>query len=778
MEKPQMNDPSKANQELLEEISSLKKRIQELEKSDAEHKQEEKTLKENNDKFLSLASTIPGNIAYVNANTLQYEFVNDTFEKSFGIPREKIIGQHIKDIIGEANYKFAIKYIEEVRLGKSISYENTFDLVSGKRWIQVNYTPVTDANGLVVSIAVLSLDITERKKAEEALRNSEVQLRAVLDATPFPIALVDTQDNNIDFWSRSALTLFGHTAPTAPEWYQLAYPDPDYQREVINRWKPFLEIARESRKTVNTGEYRVTCKDGSERICELYATFLKDKLIVTFNDVTERKRAAEALQKSEEKYRTLIETTQTGFVILDHHGIVLDANPEYVGLTGHSQLSDILGSSVLEWTANHEKEKNAAAVEICCREGLIRNLEIDYMDSKGHVTPIELNATCMEVEGKTEIMTLCRNITARRQAEQELQKLVSIVRHSSELINLATPDGRMIFLNEAGCWMLGIEPDRVDEFNIQDVIPEHLLKMVRTELLPALTRDGAWEGELQYRNLKTGRLTDVYASTYTIADPVSKASLYFANVSRDITERKKAEEEREKFTERLQRAEKMEALGTLAGGVAHDLNNVLGILVGYSELLLDDIPLENRLRSHVEKIMGGGVRAAAIVQDLLTLARRGIHSASVFNLNSIISDFQKTLEFENLSLSHPHVQTKTNLATDLLNINGSPPHISKSFMNLLTNAVEAMPSGGTLTVTTGNCNLDGPIHGYDDVREGDYVFLSVSDTGEGISDEDIKHIFEPFYTKKVMGRSGTGLGLAVVWGVVKDHNGYIGVQKR
>ena len=343
-------------------------------------------------------------------------------------------------------------------------------------------------------------------------------------------------------------------------------------------------------------------------------------------------------------------------------------------------------------------------------------------------------------------------------------------------INLATPDGRMIFLNEAGCWMLGIEPDRVDEFNIQDVIPEHLLKMVRTELLPALMRDGAWEGELQYRNLKTGRLTDVYASTYTIADPVSKASLYFANVSRDITERKKAEEEREKFTERLQRAEKMEALGTLAGGVAHDLNNVLGVLVGYSELLLDDIPLESRLRSHVEKIMGGGVRAAAIVQDLLTLARRGIHSASVFNLNSIISDFQKTPEFENLSLSHPRVQTKTNLATDLLNINGSPPHISKSFMNLLTNAVEAMPSGGTLTVTSGNCNLDSPIHGYDDVREGDYVFLSVSDTGEGISDADIKHIFEPFYTKKVMGRSGTGLGLAVVWGVVKDHNGYIDVQ--
>lgn len=133
-------------------------------------------------------------------------------------------------------------------------------------------------------------DITQRKKAEEVIRQSETQLRAVLDATPFPIAVVDTEDDNIDFWSHSAITLFGHTAPTTPEWYQLAYPDPDYRRDVIDRWKPFLEIAHESYKTVNTGEYRVTCSDGSERICELYATFLKDKLIVTFNDITERKK--------------------------------------------------------------------------------------------------------------------------------------------------------------------------------------------------------------------------------------------------------------------------------------------------------------------------------------------------------------------------------------------------------------------------------------------------------------------------------------------------------
>jgi len=236
----------------------------------------------------------------------------------------------------------------------------------------------------------------------------------------------------------------------------------------------------------------------------------------------------------------------------------------------------------------------------------------------------------------------------------------------------------------------------------------------------------------------------------------------------DVTDRKRLEE-------RLQRAEKMEALGVLAGGVAHDLNNVLGVMVGYSELMLDTIDKESPVREHAENILGAGKRAGAIVQDLLTLARRGVHTTKVIDLNKTVREYLASPEYERLRIDHPDVRTTTELEADLLRIKGSQIHLGKTLMNLVMNAAESMAHGGEIVVKTQNRYLDRPVRGYEDVRIGDYVVLSVSDTGGGISPEDLRRIFEPFYTKKVMGKSGTGLGLAVVWGTVKDHNGYIDV---
>jgi PAS domain S-box-containing protein len=240
-------------------------------------------------------------------------------------------------------------------------------------------------------------------------------------------------------------------------------------------------------------------------------------------------------------------------------------------------------------------------------------------------------------------------------------------------------------------------------------------------------------------------------------------------VGNDITERRGLEE-------RLQRAEKMEALGTLAGGVAHDMNNVLGVLTGYAELLQERIPQGDPLKAYADKLMTASEKGAAIIQDLLMLGRRGVTSADVVNINGIVGELFKSPLLDRINLQHPQVRFTTDLSADLLNIKGSVVHLEKTVMNLLANAAEAISGEGVVTIRTENRYLDRPVHGYERIREGDYVVLTVSDTGGGISRADIDKIFEPFYTKKKMGRSGTGLGLAIVWGTVKDHRGYIDAE--
>ena len=246
----------------------------------------------------------------------------------------------------------------------------------------------------------------------------------------------------------------------------------------------------------------------------------------------------------------------------------------------------------------------------------------------------------------------------------------------------------------------------------------------------------------------------------------------------EIENRKKGEKERATLETKLQRAEKMEAMGTLASGVAHDLNNILSGIVSYPDLLMMDLPPGNPLLPPLQTIKDSGEKAARIVQDLLTLARRGVSNAVPIKLNDVIVTYLKSPEFNKLQSFHPRISIKTDLSEDLLNIRGSAIHMSKTIMNLVSNAAEAMPEGGRLTIRTENRYLDTPISGYDDIAEGNYVVLSVSDEGVGIAEADRERIFEPFFTKKQMGRSGTGLGMAVVWGTVKDHHGYIDVQSR
>jgi signal transduction histidine kinase/ActR/RegA family two-component response regulator len=253
-------------------------------------------------------------------------------------------------------------------------------------------------------------------------------------------------------------------------------------------------------------------------------------------------------------------------------------------------------------------------------------------------------------------------------------------------------------------------------------------------------------------------------------------TIILTKAGKNIIEREKAEKEKRGLQDRLSRSQKMEAMGLLAGGVAHDLNNVLSGLVSYPDLILLDLPEGSPIKKPILTMQDSGKKAAAIVQDLLTLARRGVANTKVLEINKIFSDYFRSPEFEKLQSFHPGVHIETDFETDLLNIKGSEIHLKKAIMNLISNAAEAMPGGGEIMVSTGNQYVDRPIDGYQNISEGEYALIKVKDRGIGISKDDIEKVFEPFYTKKTMGRSGTGLGMAVVWGTVQDHHGYINIK--
>ena len=228
--------------------------------------------------------------------------------------------------------------------------------------------------------------------------------------------------------------------------------------------------------------------------------------------------------------------------------------------------------------------------------------------------------------------------------------------------------------------------------------------------------------------------------------------------------------------EKLHRSMKMEAVGLMAGGVAHDLNNILSGIVSYPELLLLRLPEDSELREPLGLIRDSGLRAAEVVADMLTVTRGTAAAREPANMNTLITELLESPECKKIKDGYERLICETVLEPDLLNISCSPMHIRKSLMNLLFNAAEAMEGEGIVTITTENRYVEQPVAANSFMQQGEYVLLSVTDTGPGISEKDQEHIFEPFYSKKIMGKSGTGLGLTIVWNTVQDHGGDITVE--
>jgi len=741
----------------------------------------EEELRKNEEMFRKSFQTNQDAIGISRLADGMYLLINQGFSKLTGYTESEILGRTSLDINIWKNPADREQLVEGLeRDGKVENLKAYFRKKDGSFIQGIMSASVIDLDD-APHILTVTRDITEQTRAENALRESEEKFRVLADSTPTAVLLY--QDDRWIYANKAAEAICDYSEKElrAMNFWDIVHPD----------FKPLIQKHGRKRqtgeKTTDRHEFKIITKDGMEKWIDLSgaSTMLQGRLagIISVLDITARKRTEDALRESEEKYRGILESIEEGYFETDLAGNFTFANDAECRKLGYSR-DELIGMNYRQYTNGTNVRKLYELFNALYRTGEpIKTVAGEYKRKDGTKGFDEISVSLIrDAAGKPiGFRGLARDVTERKKAEQEKRRLEerlrTVVDTIPDLIWLKNGDGVYLACNRMFELFFGAREADIVGKTDYEFVDKDLADSFRENDRRAIAKGKACSNEEWITFASDGHRVLLETIKTPMYDS-EEALIGILGIGRDITDRVRADEDKRRLEERLQRAEKMEALGTLAGGVAHDLNNVLGVISGYAELLLMASDESSPDRPRLINIMKGGERAAAIVQDLLTLARRGVPGRDVLNLNRIVTDCLQSPEFEKLLSYHPYIRIKTDLEADLLNISGSSVHLGKSLFNLVSNASDAMAKGGVVTVRTANRYLDQPIHGYDNIREGDYVVLTISDTGEGIPEADRKRIFEPFYTKKVMGRSGTGLGLAVVWGTVKDHNGYINVESK
>ena len=483
-------------------------------------------------------------------------------------------------------------------------------------------------------------------------------------------------------------------------------------------------------------------------------------------------RRTEKLLQNETQLRTLVNALPDLIWLKDKDGIYLGCNLRCESFFGAKE-SDIAGKTDYEFVdkelADFFRQKDKAAM--AAGKPLMNEEEITFADD-GHKELLETVKTPLldHKNNLVGVLGIARDITERKKTEKELkeseQLLNSMLDSIQDGISIIDKDFTILRVNRVmKNWYMDKLPLEGKKCHacyqnlntICQICP--CLRSMETGKAEMEIVKGHEGSDIEWLELYSHPLYDAETGKVTGA----------VEFIRDISQQKRLEDQ-------LQQAKKMEVIGLMAGGVAHDLNNILAGIVGYPELILQDLSLDSELRKPIKAIQESGNRAAAVVQDLLAVARGAASMREPYNLNSLVKEFLNSPEFNKIKSLHPNVTYQNKGGALQSSILCSSVHIKKSLMNLVINAAEAIVGEGKITIATEDRSVDEKMAIEQNMQVGDYVVLNVGDTGPGIPEKDVDHIFEPFYSKKVMGRSGTGLGLTVVWNTVLEHNGKIIVQ--
>ncbi len=516
-------------------------------------------------------------------------------------------------------------------------------------------------------------------------------------------------------------------------------------------------------------------KNGQEIPVLLSASVMYDArkvirgIVYVAQDITERKRAEEALRESEKKYRKIFENVQDIFYQTDHQGRIIDISPSIERYSGYPR-GELIGKPVEEVYFN--PEDRIRLLKAIGEKGEVVDYELRLKSKDDRLIYASANAHILfDVAGRPiGIEGSLRDITERKRAEEELQKLAAVVRYSSELVNLTTLDGKMVFLNEAGAKMLGICPAEIEQINIMQIIPDHLKEKVQNELLPALMNSGTWEGDLQYLNLKSGQLTDVHTMSFMIKDAATGAPLFLANVSLDITEQKELEAALHKAKEEAERANRAKTI--FLANMSHEIRTPMNAILGFSQLMQRDPTVTPRQRQQLDTINRSGEHLLALINDILEISKieagRVTLNPTAFDLHAMLNDleimFRLRTDAKNLQFS---VERNGDVPRFVVADEGK---LREVLINLLGNAVKFTKKGGILL----------RVRALDEETKELRLQAEIEDTGPGIAAEDMGRLFHHFEQTQA-GReagTGTGLGLAISREFVRLMGGDITVRSQ
>ncbi|WP_414754792.1 PAS domain S-box protein [Anabaena sp. CCY 9910] len=721
-------------------------------------------------------------------------FVNSVACKIFGKPMDELIGQLIFEwMFPEDEIPQAQEYFQALKSPPyqiSIS-EQPILTPSGIRWFQWNIIGIENTIGEVVEFQGVGRDITERRQAEESLRQSEARLNLALEAANMGIWDWYLLTNET-IWSANMGLLYGLPSttlcPSPEDFLQLVHPEDreKFSQSVKNSIEQGIPF---------TIEYRTVWNDGSIHWLNSKGQVYYDKagkpirMIGTTRDISERKQAEASLRESEELYRSVVTAMSEGIILLAN-GKILACNASAERILGLSREQILERTCVDErWLTIHEDgspfpHEQHPAMETLRTGKPCSNVVMGVHKPDGQISWISINSQPLCRENETvpyAVVTSFADISeqqaalrSRQQAEQKIREQAALLEIATDAIFVRDLQSNILFWNQGAERLYGWSQEEAIGRNTQELLYSETSFHLHEAALNVVMELGLWQGELQ--KLTQSGKEIIVESRWTLMRDAAGQPKSILVVDTDITHKKQLEEQ-------FFRAQRLESLGTLAGGIAHDLNNILTPILAASQLLKVKFPDEQgrtpmvgstSFQHLLEIVESNARRGAGLVKQVLSFARGFKGERTIVQLKHLITDiiligkqtFPKSIEFIS---SFPEA---------LWSVCGDVTQLHQVLMNLVVNARDAMPNGGKINVTAENIFIDETYASMIlEAQVGNYIQLTVTDTGIGMPPEILNRIFEPFFTTKEVG-AGTGLGLSTVLGIIKSHGGFVKVSSK